>query len=95
MKWGKIINLSITPKIGYNITNSNNISTPMLYNPEEILEIESVTANKPILVNVGVPHRVINDGDTGRWCLCLMPTSNGARISFNDALKIFSEYVQD
>ena len=91
MQWGKLVDPSRKPSISYNATGSSQ----MIFNSPEIIETKSVTANKPILVNVGVPHRVINDGDTGRWCLCLIPKKNDARISFNDALKIFSEYVQD
>jgi hypothetical protein len=91
MEWGDTCIPGHTPTVGYNTAGSPH----MIYDTKEIIKTESVTIDKPILVNVGVPHRAVNLGITGRWCLSLIPKKNSERISFDDALKIFSEYVLD
>jgi hypothetical protein len=91
MEWGNPSIPGYTPTVGYNTAGSPH----MIFNPEEIITTESVVIDKPILVNVGVPHRAVNSGSSGRWCLSLIPKKNGNRISFDHALDIFSEYVLD
>lgn len=91
MEWGETSIPGYTPTIGYNAVGSPH----MIFSPLEIVTTESVIINKPILVNVGVPHRAVNAGSTGRWCLFLIPKKNGDRISFDNALKILNEYVLD
>ena len=77
MQWGESKDPEHTPEMGYNTAGSPHI----IYQPEEIIEKESIYIDKPILVNVGVPHRAVNNGNTGRWCLCLIPKKDNKRIS--------------
>ena len=89
MQWGELIDQNYVSDIRYNIAKSPymNFETP------QIKLVESVTIDKPILVNVGVPHRAVNDSDSGRWCLSLIPKKNNTRIEFNQAIDIFHEYL--
>ena len=89
MEWGDTCVPGYTPTVGYTTVGSPR----MIYDSKEIVKTESVIIDKPILVNVGVPHRAVNCGVTGRWCLSLIPKKDNKRISFEEALEIFSEYV--
>jgi len=90
MKWGEP-KYGVSNEVGYNSCGSPHI----LYKMDEIDEKESVCITQPILVNVGRPHRAINDSDVGRWCLCLIPKTNidGCRIEFNQAIELFKYYI--
>lgn len=63
------------------------------FKDDEIDVIDSITIKNPILINVGVPHRVVNNTNSSRWCLCLVLRKNGKRILFEEALDIFKEYL--
>jgi hypothetical protein len=89
MQWGKVIDENYVSDIQYNLATS-----PYLrFDPSQIEITESITIDKPILVNVGVPHRAVNDSDLGRWCLSLIPKKNDERIAWNQAIEIFHEYL--
>jgi hypothetical protein len=93
MQWGecvnnqKLINLDTTPM------NTKYVA----YDDAEIAITErtTLTIDTPVLVNVGQPHRVLNYSDTSRWCLSIVIHKDKQRILFEDAIKIFSEYVVD
>lgn len=89
MQWGVPKDVNDVKEIGYNSAGSPHI----IFQPDEIIEKESITIDKPILVNVGVPHRAVNDGDSERWCLCLIPKRNNKRISFEEAVDLFGDCV--
>lgn len=89
MKWGKTKIENYIPEIGYNSVGSPH----MLFKPEDIDEEESLVINKPVLVNVGMPHRAVNDSNVGRWCICLIPKKGINRISFSESVDLFKEYV--
>jgi hypothetical protein len=93
MQWGKCINPAKQIDIAWTPMNTHYVS----FEPEEIELVEQtkVREENPILVNVGVPHKVINRSDVARWCLCIVPHYDKKRILFEDAVKIFSEYVVD
>jgi hypothetical protein len=57
----------------------------------EIKNLESTTITHPTIVNVGVPHRVVNLDNTGRWCLSAIIHKDNSRVTFSDALDLFSE----
>lgn len=61
----------------------------------EITLLEEATIVHPTIVNIGVPHSVVNLDTTPRWCLSVNIHRDGARILFRDAVDIFSEYVLD
>jgi hypothetical protein len=89
MQWGKVIDENYVSEIRYNLATS----PYMMFEPDQIEIVESITIDKPVLVNVGVPHRAVNDSDVGRWCLSLIPKKNNERIAFNEAIELFHEYL--
>jgi hypothetical protein len=91
MQWGECINpsKSLTPEI----TNAN--TNYLKFTNSEIKIIDSTVIKNPTIVNIGVPHRVINNDRTGRWCLSVNIHREGSRIPFPIATSIFSEYVLD
>jgi hypothetical protein len=91
MEWGALRSGVAEPTIQYNLVGS----PYMPFDPSTIDIVEKVCINKPILINVGVPHRVINQSNYGRWCLCLIPKKQGMRLLFDEAVELFSEYVVD
>jgi hypothetical protein len=91
MEFGDIKNPEVVKPAMTTKVNSHYIS----YEASEITNITPFVLDKPALLNVGRPHRVINNSNTGRWCLCLILFKNNRRIMWDDALSLFSEYVLD
>jgi len=91
MQWGENKNKDFSPEIGYNKVGSPHL----IYEDEDMNIVDRVLVDRPILVNVGRPHRVVNSSAHGRYCLCLIPKKNDKRISFEESLDLFSEYVAD
>jgi hypothetical protein len=86
MQWGESKNSgshSLTPADTKYLKFSN----------DEIKIIDSIKITAPTIVNIGVPHRVINNDQTGRWCLSVNIHKDGERIPLDVAKKIFSEYA--
>jgi len=80
-------------------TGINTSYTPI--NENQVNLIYKSNMEKPSLINAGKPHGMSNiENDKGRWCVCLIPCyknkiNNGtSRIEFNDALSIFSKYIE-
>jgi hypothetical protein len=90
MQWGDPVDSRARPT-AKTVVGTSYIS----YHDTEIAITESVKVEKPILVNVGKPHRVLNYSDQGRWCLCLIPRhrQTGDRILFDQALEVFKDYI--
>ena len=90
MQWGET-NIPIDQhKIGINSVGSPH----MLFTPNEITLAESLVIDKPALVRVGTPHRAVNDSDTGRWCLCMIPKHiRGGRLLWPQSLDLLKDYV--
>lgn len=65
------------------------------FKPNQVIFKESIQLSQPALINSGRPHNIVNWSPNGRWCLSVILTHNKKRILFNDALKLFSEYVLD
>ncbi len=94
MEWGE----SIAVNKSYDLSPTQAGTTYVHFKKEEVEFTTSHKLVSPTIVNVGRPHRVINNSLTnGRWCLCLIPGIKGrpGRIMFDEALDIFNEYVQD
>jgi hypothetical protein len=90
MQWGELISpRSVSVK--ETVANTEYIE----FKDYEIKILESTTIINPTIVNVGVPHRVVNIDNTGRWCLSAVIHNNDQRVQFDDAVKLFSEYVLD
>lgn len=73
--------------------------TPIKENQVDL--IYEINMTKPSLINAGKPHGMSNSkNDKGRWCVCLIPCykkkliDNTSRIEFNEALSIFSKYIE-
>ena len=49
----------------------------------------------PTLVNVGYPHRVVNEKNSDRWCLSAIVWNkkNNSRLLWDDALKLLENYL--
>ena len=65
--------------------NSNYIA----FMPEQVTLAYTDNLNEPSIVQVGVPHNIVN-GQQDRYCLSLVLTENGKRITMNRAIEIFS-----
>lgn len=90
MQWGEIKN----PVVGKLSSTTTANTSWVAYTPNEVQFAKEITITKPILVNVGKPHRVLVPSAEARWCLCLIPRyHNKKRILFNDALEIFKEVI--
>jgi hypothetical protein len=94
MLWGQCTNP--VKKINVSTTTMNTEYVQYEDREIELLEKTKIKEDFPIIVNVGVPHKVINySTPNARWCLSIVPHYDKKRILFNDALKIFNEYVAD
>jgi len=91
MMWGKCINED--KKISISLTQMD--TEYVKYEDKEIKPLESVKISEkfPALVNVGIPHKVVNISPLPRWCFSIVPHHNNKRILFDDALKIFKNYI--
>lgn len=56
----------------------------------EVIEECVIEHNQPVLVNIGIPHRVQSLSENERWCLSLRGFSTDSK-NWNDALKKFQE----
>jgi hypothetical protein len=66
------------------------------YNSSDLKNIETIKINKPIIFNGNLPHQVTNfDTTQSRWCLSMLLWKDGKRLTWPEALAIFSEYVLD
>lgn len=90
MQWGESIIPIEEHEVGYNMVGSPH----MIFKNEEVNITESLIIDKPTLLRVGIPHKVINDSDKGRWCLCLIPKSiGGGRLLWPKSIDLFKDYV--
>ena len=65
----------------------------MIFKEDQVNLVESVTIDRPILVNVGRAHRAVNKSDQARWCLCLIPKIGINRIAMPDAIELFKDFI--
>jgi len=64
-----------------------------LYNINQIRLIESIDTTGVGLFQSGVPHNV-TAVDSPRWCVSVkLATSDGQIIKFNDAVRIFDQFI--
>ena len=64
------------------------------YSPEEVTLLHRQTLHSPSIVQVGIPHNIINAAKP-RWCLSLVPIdiSTKKRITFQQTVEIFKDLV--
>lgn len=78
-----------TPEVGYNSAGSPH----MIFKQDQVDLVESVTIDRPILVNVGRAHRAVNNSNQARWCLCLIPKIGTNRIAMPAAVELFKDFI--
>lgn len=89
MAWGELVDTNKK----YPTSKTEVSSQYIKLDDNEVIPKESITVDKPIIANVGRPHKILNDDINGRWCLSIMLTKNNKRILFKDAIIDLSEYV--
>lgn len=90
MMWGESNSRKI---LRYKLTMSG--TKYLDFQDNEITVLEQATIRHPTIVNIGSPHSVINSGSIPRWCLSVNIHQGGNRISFSEAVRMFSEYALD
>lgn len=83
----------------YNVSDSitnaagrSSIGTSIVvYAPEQIALQYQTKLHSPSIVQVGVPHHIVN-GDTARLCISVIIKQRGQRITMAHAQKIFADY---
>jgi hypothetical protein len=64
------------------------------YSITEVTRVETAMLTGPSLVQVGIPHLVINPHED-RYCLCFVLSDlNGERLTMEHAQQLLSEYIQ-
>jgi len=74
--------------------NSTNIGTPYIgYELTEVDLIEECSVKFPSIIQVGVPHNILNYEEP-RYCLSvILAKTIGRRITMNESLDIFKSYI--
>lgn len=70
-------------------------TTYVSFDPEKTRAIERKHLVGPTLINVGYPHRIINQKETERWCVsCILwDKEKNQRVLWEDALRIFKDFI--
>jgi hypothetical protein len=64
------------------------------YSISEVTHVETASLQGPSLVQVGIPHLVVNPYED-RYCLCFVLTDlNGNRIMMKRAQELLTEYIK-
>jgi hypothetical protein len=88
MQWGELV----VPKI-LSVKETITSTEYIEFKDYEIKTLETTTIFRPAIVNVGVPHRVVNLDNTGRWCLSAIIHKENSRLTFDDSTILFKEYI--
>lgn len=91
MQWGSPVKKDYESNVFPTVTGTKSIN----FKDHEIKTIESYCITNPTIVHVGVPHRVVNYDKTSRFCLSVNLHKGEEKLMFEDAKKIFSEYMLD
>lgn len=85
--------LDPTPKpLAKTVVNTNTF----FYTPKELAKVHSQNVVGPCILQVGIPHQVVNSGQEHRHTLCFVPKfKNGSYISMKEAQEIFAPYVKN
>jgi hypothetical protein len=91
MCWYEIIDKKDKP---VNTTSTNTLS--IHYSPNEVKEIERTKIQNPTIVQVGIPHNII-DVTEDRLCISLVPIHKftSKRVTMTESLEIFKDYLID
>lgn len=92
MKWYETLpDIKPLNKNIYNNQSSVNVTSDA-YRKEDVTVMHEQVVGFPSIVQVGIPHNVQNT-DEDRYCLCIVPTKNGKRLSIDTALSLFETYI--
>ena len=89
MLWGELKN----PAKIYQTSRTDVASQYIRLVDNDVVFKESLTINQPVIVNVGIPHKILNRDTVGRWCLSMIITHQDRRILFKDAVNTLNEYA--
>jgi hypothetical protein len=75
-------------------TSKTSINTSYIsYNPLEVSLIDKRSVRFPSIVQVGIPHNIINYSEP-RYCLSIVLVRNtGERLTIKDSIELFSNYI--
>lgn len=91
MLWGELKNNDRTYQ-----TSKTKVDTQYIrLDDSDVIVKEGISIDKPAIVNVGKPHKILNYSEVGRWCLSIILTYCDQRIMFKDAVYTLNEYVVD
>lgn len=64
---------------------------------EDCEMVYEANTNRPSLVSVGQLHSTYNPGNKGRYTMCFVPAykSNDKHVQWDEAMKIFNNYLDD
>ena len=80
----------VKDQIDYTMINTRSVD----YAPDEVTLLHRQTIHSPSIVQVGIPHNIINAAKP-RWCLSLVPIDidTKKRITFQQTIEIFKDLV--
>ena len=80
-------------------TNQSSLSplstSVILYNYQDVNLLSSRSIDRLSIMDVSVPHNLINHSDQPSWVLSMVLHYKGAQLNFNDALQLFDEYIEE
>jgi len=85
MHWYRIVSLKDKPALKTPVGSSYN-----LYDPDEVQLIHTNTIKNPTLVQVGIPHNIVNPGKE-RWCysMVILDPATKTNVSFGKLKRVF------
>ena len=88
MEYGELTN----PPIGRSITKNRRGRRAYVYDPEAMTVVSRFSLEKPILINRGPTHRVVNQSDEDWVCLSciIVDKDSGEPLIYEKALELFS-----
>ena len=80
----------VKDSIDYTSINTKSVD----YQPNEVTLLHRQTIHSPSIVQVGIPHNIINAAKP-RWCLSLVPIdmTTKKRITFQQTVELFKDLV--
>lgn len=87
MQWWK-------PRIENPIVYTEHNGPTIRYKINEVSLLHAAEIKQPSMVQVGIPHNVLNGGEN-RWCISLIPVTktDRSRLTWNQGLEIFGRYA--
>lgn len=80
-------------------TNQSSLSpvstSVILYDYQDVNLLSSRSIDRLSIMDVSVPHNLINHSDQPSWVLSMVLHYKGAQLNFDDALQLFDEYIEE